>query len=105
MSVNDLLTDPETQPSAGKSLGREERLECLGVSLSRHAGTIVRNRKDDSFSASLVVTRSPAQEETAARSLHGIDGIPDQITQNLTDLTFKTANRAAAATPHFYSNI
>src|SRR6185369_1184940 len=91
--VDDLFADPESEACAGDSLGREEGIEEPGARGRIHTAAVVGNRNDNALFEGLPVGgEAGANHETAIRTAHGIEGVADEIADDLPDLAFETAN-------------
>ena len=98
VALDDLVADPEAEAGAANLFGGEEGFKDLFSGFGRHAGAGVGDSDDEAFATGLPVCAFAAvDEETASGGLHGVDGVDDQIAQDLPDLTFEAHHGASCA--------
>jgi hypothetical protein len=80
------------------SFGRKEGLEDLLASVGVYADAGIRNCNREPFSPVGPVRSAPAtQKQPAARTLHGLDGVRNQVTENLPNFAFNAPYQVVKA--------
>ena len=105
VTLDDLLTDPETEASACSDLGGKKGLEDeaeVSAVDSGYVSATVKGRPLRSVRQS-VASRARSSMRASFR-IRRVDGVDDQITQDLADFTFKAGNRASHLQPTFNKN-
>ena len=97
MLSNEFLADPESESGAADAFGAEEGVKNHWAYLSGHSGAVISNGQDDSFGSGSPVGCIAASKQEAAAEGHGVDGISEQIADDLTNLAFKTQDGAGDA--------
>src|SRR5258708_9813776 len=97
MASYDAGGDPEAEAGAVEILGGVERLEEAGLHVGGHAVAGVGDGDADAGRAvgvfGGVVGGVVGADEEAASLAHGIDGVGDEVVEDLTDVVFEAQNR------------
>ena len=93
VALDDFLADPEAEAGAGDSLGGVEGAEEAAAGDGIHAGAGVREGEDDAGLASSPVGAGAEAKEQTAAVRHGVEGIADEVAEDLADFAFKAAER------------
>ena len=106
MAIDDLFTDPEAETRTGDSLGGVKGFEDSSESFGGHPGACVGDRKDQSWATGRVVMPfTTAQEKTAAALVHGVDGINEQVINDLANLAVKAEDWPVGSLAHFDGDV
>ena len=89
---NDAACDPESKAGADRVLGRDEGREEALANRRLHAGAAVR---DEARDAGLAVDDATAGAEGELGVLGGVDGVDEEIGEDLADLTLKAIDAQA----------
>jgi hypothetical protein len=96
VALDDLLADPEAEAGAVESLGAEEGLEDARGGCGGHAGAVVCNGDDETLDAGVVVAGfSAAEQDAAAVGAHRVDGVAEEVADDLADFSFVAEDGAA----------
>src|SRR3984957_16520561 len=94
MAVDNFAAHPKAESSAGDVFGGEERFEdSLQDRGGNAAAGICDGKRDSSLSRLPVGTLAAAQQQTAARRLHGVDGVTHQVAEHLANLHIEASHR------------
>ncbi len=85
VALDDLVRDPEAETGAGDSFGRKEGLEDAPESFRGDAGAVIGDGDADAGTAGFPVVRGDFAERDRAAFADGVDGIADEIGEDLTD--------------------
>ena len=97
MALHDFFADPEAEAGAGDALGGEEGVEDAGLDFGAHAGGVVGDGDGDAGLAGAPVGGFAFAHEEAAAAGHDVEGIADEVGDDLADFSVEAMNFAAGA--------
>ena len=94
MALDDFMADPEAEAGASDLFGGEEGLEDSGRGVGGHSRSGVGDGENQAFASCLPVGAfATAYQEAASVGMHGVDGVDDQVAQDLANLSFEAEDR------------
>ncbi len=97
MAMDDFFADPEAEAGAGDSLGGEEGVEDFGLGLGGHAGADVCDGDGDAGLMGGPVGGLPLADEEGTTAWHGVEGVADEVGEDLTNLSVEAVDFAMGA--------
>ena len=97
MAVDDFVADPEAEAGAAEAFGGEEGFEDAGAGLGRHADASVGDGEDQAAAVGAPVGGLAAAHQEAATGGHCIDGVGDEIVEDLADVAFEAGDWVGGA--------
>jgi len=101
MAVDDFVADPEAEAGAVEAFGGEEGFEDAGAGFGGDADAGVGEGEGEAGAAGAPVGCFAAAKEEAASGGHGIDGVGDEVVEDLTDVAFEAGDLAVGALAFF----
>ena len=105
MLADDATRDPKPQTCSVDSFRRVKRLEDPFSDLCTHPMSGVGNGDADALDIVLPKAGIPRPDEKTTAGFHRVDGISDQVVQNLPNITLITNHWQRAAMAHLYINV
>ena len=102
MAVDDAGGDPETEAGALEVFGGVEGLEDAGADGGGHAVASVGDGEADALRLGVVVTSwARERDEAASARTHGVDGVGDEVVEDLADVVFEAEDGAGGGVAGF----
>ena len=104
VTIDDFTADPEAEAGAVDALGREESFEDVGASFGGHAGTGVSDGENEAATAGAPVGGFAAAQKETASGRHGVDGVRDEVVEDLAYVAFEAGDATLVALAFFYAD-
>jgi hypothetical protein len=99
MPIDNLAADPKAEARSLETFRGKEGVKGFLYGVWRHPRSLVGDGKEDAFPSGDSVAFSCTQKQPATCSAHGINGVCNEIAEDLPYLTFKTTDRTRGTMP------